>query len=516
MISETLERQETNLVGNDRLYQEQVLLRVSGLAKAFGGQKVLDGVDLTLSAGEVVLLQGANGSGKTTLLNVLTGNLEPDGGQIELYTHGKVERFRFPMSWWEKVNPWNHFTSEQVAQKGVGRTWQDIRLFNSQSLLDNIAVATPHQLGENPLLAMVRRAEVQQQERGIRKDVSARLAALGLGGREQSSADRVSLGQSKRVAISRALQAGAKVLFLDEPLAGLDGVGIEAVMALLAELARSGLTLVIVEHIFNIPRVLQLATTVWTLAEGRVAGESVAEAQELAVGSTDLGDWLVSLAGEGGKIEDRFLAGGALLSVVRPQRVVLGEVVLEVEDLVIYRGKRLVIGELGEDNQVRGLSFCLRRGELAVLQAPNGWGKTTLLEGLAGLLPIDRGKIRLLGKPIEGLAVWERVRLGLSFLQARDNVFPSLRVRDVLKLARVKQIPETIQGLLTKQMSDLSGGEKQKVIISYFLKESSFKMGILDEPFAALDSYSTPKFQTNLINSLLEKCFLVALPSYHS
>ena len=451
-------------------------------------------------------------SGKTTLLNVLTGNLEPDGGQIELYTNGKVERFRFPMSWWEKLNPWNHFTSEQVAQKGVGRTWQDIRLFNSQSLLDNIAVATPHQLGENPLLAMVRRAEVQQQERAVRQEVSARLAALGLGGREQSSADRVSLGQSKRVAISRALQAGAKVLFLDEPLAGLDGAGIEAVMALLAELARSGLTLVIVEHIFNIPRVLQLATTVWTLAEGRVKVDSVAEAQELAVASTDLGDWLVSLAGEGGQIEDRFLAGGALLSVVRPQGVVLGEVVLEVEDLVIYRGKRLVIGELGEDNQVRGLSFCLRRGELAVLQAPNGWGKTTLLEGLAGLLPIDRGKIRLLGKPIEGLAVWERVRLGLSFLQARDNVFPSLTVREVLKLANVNSVPKHLQSFANKKMSDLSGGEKQKVTIASS-QSSSVIVRILDEPFSALDSYSINYVQSLISNILQDSALLIALPN---
>ncbi|MFM7698437.1 MAG: ATP-binding cassette domain-containing protein [Limnohabitans sp.] len=101
MISETLAHRETSLVGNDRLYQEQVLLRVSGLTQAFGGQKVLDGVDLTLSAGEVVLLKGANGSGKTTLLNVLTGNLEPDGGQIELYT-------------------WMFFASESAAKKHTG------------------------------------------------------------------------------------------------------------------------------------------------------------------------------------------------------------------------------------------------------------------------------------------------------------------------------------------------------------------------------------------------------------
>jgi len=117
-----------------------------------------------------------------------------------------------------------------------------------------------------------------------------------------------------------------------------------------------------------------------------------------------------------------------------------------------------------------------------------------------------------LGKPIEGLAVWERVRLGLSFLQARDNVFPSLRVRDVLKLARVKQIPETIQGLLNKQMSDLSGGEKQRVTIGS--TQSLLEMvGILDEPFSALDSYSTNYLQSLISNILQDLALLIALPN---
>jgi ABC-type cobalamin/Fe3+-siderophores transport system ATPase subunit len=146
-----------------------------------------------------------------------------------------------------------------------------------------------------------------------------------------------------------------------------------------------------------------------------------------------------------------------------------------------------------------------------VLQAPNGWGKTTLLEGLAGLLPIDRGKIRLLGKPIEGLAVWERVRLGLSFLQARDNVFPSLRVRDVLKLARVKQIPETIRGLLNKQMSDLSGGEKQKIMITSSQNPSTI-IRMLDEPFFALDSKTLDLILSNLLNGLNTTGRLIAIP----
>jgi urea transport system ATP-binding protein len=185
---------------------------------------------------------------------------------------------------------------------------------------------------------------------------------------------------------------------------------------------------------------------------------------------------------------------------------------LEVEDLVVYRGKRLVIGEIGEDGQVKGLSFALHQGELGVLQAPNGWGKTTLLEAISGLSPIRSGVIRVRGKAIQHLPTWERVSLGLSMLQARDNVFPSLAVREALKLAEVKHIPENIRDLLPKQMSDLSGGEKQKVVISCTLKGNSFKIGILDEPFSALESNAVHDLQSLISNLLKEIALLVAVP----
>lgn len=90
-----------------------------------------------------MLLRGNNGSGKTTLLNILSGNLEPDEGSIHLQVNGASEHFKFPRRWWENLNPFDHFTPERVAREGVGRTWQDVRLFNSMTLAENIAVASP-------------------------------------------------------------------------------------------------------------------------------------------------------------------------------------------------------------------------------------------------------------------------------------------------------------------------------------------------------------------------------------
>ena len=496
----------------------EVLLRVQGLCKAFGGQQVLENVSLELHRGEIVLLRGANGSGKTTLLNILSGNLEPDRGTMELFTNGRAERFEFPQQWWQKLNPWNHFTPEQVAQKGVGRTWQDIRLFNSQSLVDNIAVATPNQKGENPLWSLFQRGMVRKQEREIRRKSGVMLSQLGLAGRDQSSGDRVSLGQSKRVAIARAVQAGARILFLDEPLAGLDGAGIDEVLGLLRELAQvSGLTLVVIEHVFNIPRILELATTVWTLDKGELMIESAATAAhhvqaDMVDGEAGIQGWLESITQGDGSMEHRELFGGAVLSLVRPDGVELGEVLLEVEDLVVYRGQRLVIGERDAQGNIRGMSFGLRRGQLAVLQAPNGWGKTTLLEAIAGVLPICQGQIRIQGKRVEKLSPWKRVELGLSTLQARDNLFLSLTVREVLKIAQVPKIPINLSHLVDRPIANLSGGQKQKVFICCSLEGCNYNTGILDEPFLALDPDTINSTQSIIFKLLLMKGFLLAFP----
>lgn len=491
----------------------KLLLCAENLHKAFGGQLVLDGVSLDLRPGEVVLLRGDNGSGKTTLLNIITGNLEPDAGTITLFTNGAQVDLRFPRRWWQNLNPFDHFTPERVAREGVGRAWQEIRLFPTLSLQDNIALATPDQVGENPAWAILRRSTVAEQEKEILTVSGTMLAKLGLKGREISSADKVSLGQSKRVAIARAVQAGARILFLDEPLAGLDASGIADVMDLLEKLAHDEkVTLVIVEHVFHVSRILDLASTVWTLAAGKVTVETPARVRaELEHATRDgIRGWMKEVAGPHGKIVDQLLPGGAVISTVMTVDGGPSKVVLEVEDLVVHRGRRLVVGDQGEDGHVRGLALALSRGQLAILQAPNGWGKTTLLEALAGLIPATRGTIRLNGQPIQHLPPWERSRLGLAMLQARNHIFPGLTVLEALRLARVRDVPQTVRHLLGRRMSDLSGGEKQRVAVACAL--NTFTIALLDEPFSALD----PDAVTHLYSSLRQRppdaALLVAVP----
>lgn len=480
---------------------DRVVLSIKGLRKAFGGQVVLDDVDADLREGEVVLLRGDNGSGKTTLLNILTGNLEPDAGTIHLRTNGEEETFRFPRNWWEGLNPFDHFTPERVGAEGVGRTWQDVRLFPTLTLLDNIAVARPQQPAENPLRALFSRLRTSP-ESDNRQASTALLADLKLDGREQSSGDKISLGQSKRVAIARAVHAGARILFLDEPLSGLDAAGIEEVLGLLASLARNErLTLVIVEHTFNIPRVLEFASTVWTLRAGRIAVQTPTEARGHY--SAEAGDGAVAMIarhlGTGYQREDIPLYRGAVLtrffatdaSADRP-------VLLEVRDLVVRRGPRLVVGQEDSSGNVTGLSFTLREGDIAILQAPNGWGKSTLVDAIAGLSPAVCGKLVLDGEAIHTLAPWVRIHQGLSVLLSRKHLFGGLTVAEIGTLSATRR-PRDVSALSMaicsdRKISSLSGGEYQRVGLSVM---SSSIVGIYDEPFSALD-------RNNLNNAFIE------------
>jgi len=173
----------------------------------------------------------------------------------------------------------------------------------------------------------------------------------------------------------------------------------------------------------------------------------------------------------------------------------------------VRRGHRLVIGEETEKGKVEGISLTLHRGELAVLQAPNGWGKTTLLEAIAGTVPVSQGEIWLNGVASQEMPTWDR---DVSLLQARQHVFPTLTVREMLQLAQVGSVPAYVEPLLNKQAADLSGGERQKAAMACALENREAELYLLDEPFSALDERSLQRLLDRI--SELEGASIVALP----
>jgi branched-chain amino acid transport system permease protein len=259
--------QGAHVVGTPAMYvgaeaaTERVRLRAHGIALAFGGQQVLSGIDLALNGGQIALLRGPNGCGKTTLLNVLSGFLRPDAGSATLEFNGtRADILRE--------------APDRLARLGIARLWQDIRLFPTMTVLDNVLAASPHSIGINPALALVAPGRVRRQERAFRERALHWLEMLGMADRADSSGDRLSVGQSKRVAIARMLQTGAQVLLLDEPLAGLDRESAERLVNDLNRLAdHTHKAMLVVEH--NHDAITPVCDVRLTMEDGKLHREDL-------------------------------------------------------------------------------------------------------------------------------------------------------------------------------------------------------------------------------------------------
>ncbi len=522
-----------------------MLLRFENLHKSFGGQTVLDGISGEIRQGEVILLRGENGSGKTTLLNILTGCLEPDNGEIMILDSGfkildskssgvpnslfgnqesKISasthhsslithHFTFPppslfhrlKSLFSSGNssPITHrsslnshhssfithhssFCPEVLSRLGIGRTWQDVRLFGSLDLADNIAVAEPDE-SDSPWAALFRPRKASEFNRLHRQSAADTLAELGLRDRDTSSADRISLGQSKRVAIARALHARARILFLDEPLAGLDADGIRDVLAHLRTLAAEhGLTLVIIEHVLNIPRLLDFVTSVWTLENGHLTTtEPAVIRQELAntASAIDIHTLIRQALQHEVPITTQTLPLGAKLTtywLADPEQSQTATPVLEVKKLTLQRGNRHIFTDSDKDG-FSGLTLRLQQGTLNVIEAPNGWGKTSLMKRLIGYLKQESGTVTMKDTPLPDMAnAPVFYRLGGRALLSEVGLFPSLTEAETAILARVANREVSSH----RHADSLSGGELRQLAIECLGTASVLFM---DEFFQGLD-----------------------------
>ncbi len=488
--------------------KRKIILKASNLKKSFDGNEVLKDVSLELREGEVMLLQGDNGSGKTTLINILTGNLMPDRGRITLATDPfDVEHFRFPRPWWRTLLSFTYFSPERFAQEGLARMWQDVRLFSSQSLKDNIVVAKPNQRGENPLRALLTPGRIQKDEEVLTKMAKETLQRFGLEGRENSSGSRISLGQSKRVAIARAIYSGAKILFLDEPLAGLDNEGIKQMLDFLKYLVTERNTaIVIVEHAFNIPKILDLVDGVLTLKDGVITRNTKAEIfkQEAKEHKDAMLEWLTAFAGKRGRTEIMKLPNGARLTIAHRNKKAPS--VFKVDNLTVSRGHRPVI--------IEPLSFDINQGDIAMLEAPNGWGKSTLMDAITGVIEPKTGSIILKGEHITGKPIWTRAKKGLLLSRSSDVLFKSISVEENEKLAKSNH--SLVPKLLKRLGGSLSGGENRRISLGLALYQEEKDVILLDEPFQAMDSAQEELARGKIsLAAHNGKTFLITIPKIY-
>jgi branched-chain amino acid transport system ATP-binding protein len=239
-----------------------VLLELRGVSKSFGGLRVLDGVDLSVEAGAVHALIGPNGSGKTTLLNCVSGILAADGGQIRL-RDVRIDGLR----------------PNGRTALGLGRTFQNIRLFAGMSVLDNVLIGR-HCRTRAGLIRAWTRVPFRRlaEERESRERARALLALVGLSARMHDSAEGLPLADQRRLEIARALAGEPTLLLLDEPAAGMNATEKRGVNRLIRDIVAIGCTVVLVEH--DIGLVMDVSSRVTVLNFGqKIADGTPADVQ---------------------------------------------------------------------------------------------------------------------------------------------------------------------------------------------------------------------------------------------
>jgi len=228
------------------------MLELKNISKSFGGVKAVDNLSLYFTQGKIFSLVGPNGAGKTTVFNLINGFLEPDKGEIFFR--------KKPIG---NLPPW------RIAGFGIGRLFQDIRIFENLSCIDNVLLADKDNPGENPANVFFSSERVRKfEEKNIEK-AKHWLDFVGLSGKEETSAENLSYGQQKLLSLARLMAGEYDFLLLDEPTSGVNPAMIKEILDLVKKVVKEvGKTVVIIEH--NMSVIMETADFVYFMDEGRV------------------------------------------------------------------------------------------------------------------------------------------------------------------------------------------------------------------------------------------------------
>ncbi len=235
------------------------LLECRGIGRRFGGLVALANIDLAITAGEAVGLIGPNGAGKTTFFNIIAGAMPPTSGDIHLAG--------------DRIS---HLSPDRIAGKGIARTFQNIRLFDEMSVLENVMIGR-HRFFRASLFGLIfRSAKAREEERRSRQQALEALGRVGLAEAWARPAKSLSYGDQRRLEIARALALEPKLLLLDEPMAGMNPTEKADLSRLIAELNRAGITILLIEH--DMKAVMGISRRVIVLHHGEVIADGSPDA----------------------------------------------------------------------------------------------------------------------------------------------------------------------------------------------------------------------------------------------
>lgn len=240
---------------------DQKILEVKELSMRFGGLEALQELSLTIEPKKIVAVIGPNGAGKTTLLNAISGVYVADEGEI--FFLGR---------------PISRLKAHQIAGLGIKRTFQQVQLFPSLRVLENVMVGLHAGTKSGFWGGMFHFPKEREEERKIKEQAEAALDFVGLRGKEEWPVTSLSIAEQKRVEMARALVSEPKLLMLDEPVAGLNLREMEAMGEMLLKLKEKGQTIILVEH--NMDLVMTISDWVIVLDHGvKISEGSPAEVQ---------------------------------------------------------------------------------------------------------------------------------------------------------------------------------------------------------------------------------------------
>lgn len=237
---------------------ERVMLRTENLTKTFGELRAVDNVSVKIKEGAFAALFGPNGAGKTTWINVVTGSLREDGGRV-----------------WFRREEITNLSASQTYQLGLARSFQIPRIFPSLTVLENVLIANNDNSGESLLTAPFKSTWEEIEEENIRTAFDV-LETVGLEDRWNTLGGELSSGDTKLLDVGKALMSGAKMLLIDEPIAGVNPSLAHTIFKRLLRIKKErNLTILIVEHRLNIA--LKYVTYAYAMANGRIIAEGKPE-----------------------------------------------------------------------------------------------------------------------------------------------------------------------------------------------------------------------------------------------
>ena len=424
------------------------LLEMTGIRKSFGGNPVLDDVDLTLAPGEVHALVGENGAGKSTLMKVLYGVYPRDAGSIRMAGQAI------------------HITEPHDARRaGISMIFQEHTLAPHLTVAQNIFLgaetAGPWGILKNRAMTLATRDILQRH--------AFPLDPAALVGRLTSA-------QKQMVEIARALTVATKVVVMDEPTSMLSQAESEELFRIIRDLSRQGMAVVYISH--RMEELARIAHRITILRDGRrvFAGDFA------SISTNDMVRYMV-----GREIKDLY-----------PSRPAPAQ-----DTLLEVRG-------LSKRNRYRTVSFSLKRGEILGLAGLVGAGRTALAQGIFGLDPPDEGSILLSGRQVAFRNSRQAIEAGLAYLTEDRKItglFPHLSLAHNISIAALKRVERGIFLRLTEEaracrsliqkmdirarsekepVYRLSGGNQQKALIARWLFAGSGVL-ILDEPTQGVD-----------------------------